>query len=118
MRFASIACFLLAGCGGYQSVMPGMTGLEASKEMGGETTRIEPFAGGYSAVYYDNGTCVLFKDDRVVGKDAGITQTQAIALGRIGAATVTVCQPLCIPPGVALQRSCNTGGAVMAPRPR
>lgn len=118
MRLLSIACLLLAGCGGYESIMPGMTAADAAKEMGGSVTRIEPFEGGYSASYFDNATCVLFKDDKVVGKDIATQQTQAIALGRIQAATVTICQPQCLPPGVTRQKQCGSGAAVSGPQVR
>jgi hypothetical protein len=110
--FAVIAC-LAAACGGYGNVAPGMTAAEVSKEMNGYgVSRIVPFGGGYSATYYGNDTCVLFKDEKVVGKDEATEQRQAIGLGNVGVATVTLCHALCLPPGVAGQRTCESSGGV------
>ena len=81
--FGVIAC-LAGACGGYGNVAPGMTAAEVSKEMNGYgVSRIVPFGGGYSATYYGNDTCVLFKDEKVVGKDEATEQRQAIGLGNV-----------------------------------
>ncbi len=110
---------LAVACGGFSSVNPGMTGAEVSKQMSMyPTTRIEPFEGGYSATYYANDSCVLFKDDRVVGKEEATQERQAIGLGGIAMSATTVCHALCVPPGYSRQRSCESSGQVQGPRMR
>jgi hypothetical protein len=110
---AATAC----GGGGYGSVAAGMSAADASKEMSDWTTsRIEPFEGGYSATYYTNNTCILFKNEHVVAKDEATEQRQGIALGGAAIGAVTVCPAVCVPPGVTRQKECNTAAGMIAPR--
>ncbi len=114
--FASLAlvCVSLSACGGYGNVAPGMTAAEVNKEMSMfPVSRIEPFGGGYSATYYANDTCVLFKEEKVVGKDEATEQRQAIALGNIGMGSVTVCHAQCMPPGMFRQKVCDSSASVV-----
>lgn len=115
IRFA--LCLALAGCGGYHTITPGMTSADAAKEMRMfPTTRIEPMSDGYSATYYGNDSCILFKDDKVVGKDEAQQERQMVAVGGGGAGGVTVCHALCVPPGWSRQRRCETSAMLFAPR--
>lgn len=103
-----LICSVL-GCGGYRSIAPGMSTAEVNKEMGGWTVdKIVPFGDGYSASYYNNDTCILFKDERVIAKDQGEERRNAIALGGMGIGAVEVCHALCVPPNVSQQRQCDT----------
>jgi hypothetical protein len=118
MKITLLLAFpLLAGCGGYHAVNPGMTTAEAAKEMRAyQTTRIEPFDGGYSASYYNNDTCILFKDDKVVAKNQAEEQRSMVAVGGVGAGGVTVCHAVCVPPGVSRQPQCESSAVLVAPR--
>lgn len=106
--------FALVACGGYANVAPGMTAAEVNKQMSMfPVSRIEPFDGGYSATYYANDTCILFKDEKVVGKDEAQEQRQAIALGNIGMGAVTTCHAQCMPPGMFRQKVCDSSASVV-----
>ena len=109
---ASLLSLVACGAGGYSAITPGMSSADATKEMSDwSSEKIVPFSDGYSATYYGNDSCILFKDDKVVAKDQGIEHRSVVALGNVGMGAVTICHALCLPPGMTGQKQCDSGAA-------